>query len=177
MLIDSHSAEYTAVLVLAQQMCAAARTAPKARGLDYIKACVVTDEDKEYLADEMEALAKPLNYPFFERDAKNVRLSQAVVLIGTSYQTRGLGDGCGYCNRKNCSECMDDHSVCAYDNLDLGIAIGSAAALASDMHIDSRVMFSVGKAALNLHFLGDDVRVIMGIPLCASGKSPFFDRK
>jgi uncharacterized ferredoxin-like protein len=38
-------------------------------------------------------------------------------------------------------------------------------------------MFSAGRAAVNLHSLGVEVRVALGIPLSASGKSPFFDRK
>jgi uncharacterized ferredoxin-like protein len=37
-------------------------------------------------------------------------------------------------------------------------------------------MFSVGKAAIALKYLPEDVRVAFGIPLSAAGKNIFFDR-
>ena len=66
--------------------------------------------------------------------------------------------------------------MCAISIGDLGIAIGSAVNAAGLHHVDNRVMFSVGKAALNLGVLGEDVVVAYGIPLGVTGKSPFFDR-
>ncbi len=177
MIMNSNTAEQAAILNVAQNMCAAARTAPKTRGLDFIRTCILTGEDKDALAQEMDRLAPVLDYPFFERDARGVRDSYAVVLIGTTYQQRGLNEGCQYCNHKNCQECAQQNGVCAYDNIDLGIAVGSAAGIAADSRIDSRVIFSAGRAALSLKTLGDDVKVILAIPLCATGKSPYFDRK
>jgi uncharacterized ferredoxin-like protein len=59
--------------------------------------------------------------------------------------------------------------------MDLGIALGSAVALVSDNRVDNRIMFTIGKAAAALGFLGE-YNLIMGIPLSVSGKSPFFDR-
>ncbi|BBB92205.1 MAG TPA: DUF2148 domain-containing protein [Methylomusa anaerophila] len=38
------------------------------------------------------------------------------------------------------------------------------------------MMFSAGKTAVDLGFLGEAVKVAYGIPLSISGKSPFFDR-
>lgn len=174
---DSDSMEQTAVMAAAAAVCTAARTAPKTRGIDFISTCVLTGEEKDALADEMDRLAPVLDYPFLMRDAKNIRVSQAVVLIGTTYQQRGLNEGCGYCNRKNCTECAQDKSVCAYDNIDLGIAVGSAVSAAADARVDSRVMFSAGRAALSLGIMGEDVRVILAVPLSVTGKSPYFDRK
>jgi uncharacterized ferredoxin-like protein len=60
--------------------------------------------------------------------------------------------------------------------MDLGIAIGSAVSVAADNRIDNRVMFSAGRAGMNLKFLGGTARQVIGIPLAAKGKSPFFDR-
>ena len=60
--------------------------------------------------------------------------------------------------------------------MDAGIAVGSAAAIAADSRVDSRVMFSVGRAAMALKLLGD-ATLVLGIPVSVSGKSPFFDRK
>jgi uncharacterized ferredoxin-like protein len=38
-------------------------------------------------------------------------------------------------------------------------------------------MYSIGRAAINLKLLGNDVIIAYGIPLSISGKNPFFDRK
>jgi uncharacterized ferredoxin-like protein len=46
-----------------------------------------------------------------------------------------------------------------------------------DHRIDNRIMYSVGKAALDLGLLGKEAVVAYGIPLSATGKNPFFDRK
>ena len=66
---------------------------------------------------------------------------------------------------------------CVYATHDLGLAIGSAVALAADRRIDNRVMFSVGEAAYDLGFLPVAARIAMGIPLSATGKNPYYDRK
>ncbi len=58
----------------------------------------------------------------------------------------------------------------------LGIAVGSACATASDLRLDTRVMFSAGMAAQRLGMLGD-CKCVMAIPVSASSKNPFFDRK
>lgn len=158
-------------------MAAAARTAPKTRGKDYLHTAVVTGEELEQLAQAMERLAEEKGYAFCKRDAGNLRNSMAVVLIGTEYHQRGLNDGCQYCNFENCKACADQGGVCFYDPLDLGIAIGSAVSIAADNRVDNRVMFSVGRAAQNLKLLGEDVQAIIGIPVSVSKKSPYFDRK
>lgn len=177
MIYDEKTVEKEAVLQAAQSMCAAARTAPKTRGEDHLRTCVVTDESLDDLAQELERLAPVYGYDFFVRDAKNVRQSQAVVLIGTTYQQRGMNEGCQLCHFENCGECAKHDAVCVYDNLDLGIALGCAVSLAATLGIDNRIMFSVGKAALSLELLGDDIQSVFAIPLSVSGKSPFFDRK
>ena len=174
---DSKKLEEKAVLDTAARMCAAARTSPKTRGIDFIRTCVLTGEEKEALAQEMDRLAPVLDYPFFTRDAGNIRASQAVVLIGTSYQQRGLNEGCQYCNHTNCGECAQQNGVCSYDNVDLGIAVGSAVSAAADSRIDNRVMFSAGRAALSMQVMDEDVKVIPAVPLSAGSKSPYFDRK
>ncbi|MDO4287589.1 MAG: DUF2148 domain-containing protein [Eubacterium sp.] len=176
MIIDGKMAERDAVLQTAAQMCAAARTAPKTRGMDYIKTCIVTGEDREQLAAEMERLAAQLDYAFFTRDAGCVRKSEAVVLVGVTGARRGLNEGCGYCNNENCAACAAVDGICVYDPMDLGIALGSAVSVAADNRVDSRIMFSAGKAGLSLGFLGEDVSIVMGIPVSATGKSPYFDR-
>ena len=177
MIYTSEQLEREAVLDTAQRMCAAARTAPKAKGIDNIVALTLTEEDKDRVADEMERLSEPLGYKFFLRDAKNVRAAQALVLLGIREGQRGLNAGCRHCHFENCADCADHGGVCVYDPMDLGIAIGSAVAAAADDRVDNRVLFSAGRAAMSLELLGADVAMVMGIPLAVAGKSPFFDRK
>ena len=58
----------------------------------------------------------------------------------------------------------------------IGIAIGSACATAADLRVDTRVMFSAGLAAQQLEWL-PGCRSVYAIPVSASTKNPFFDRK
>ena len=177
MIYHSEYIELEAVLDTARRMCTAARTAPKAKGIDHIVTMVLTGEDKDRVADELERLSEPLQYRFFLRDAGNVRAAQALVLIGTREGQRGLNAGCRHCRFEDCADCADKGGVCVYDPMDLGIAIGSAVAVAADERVDNRVLFSAGRAAMSLNLMGEDVHMVMGIPLSVKGKNPFFDRK
>lgn len=95
----------------------------------------------------------------------------------TAPKARGLNECCDWCNQANCQGCRENQSVCVFDPMDLGIALGSAVSVASMNHVDNRIMFSVGKGALSLGMLGPEVKMILGIPLAAAGKAPYFDRK
>ena len=158
-------------------MCAAARTAPKACGTDHLETCIVTGEDKGKLADEMQRIGERLNHKAFLRDAGNVRASGAVVLIGCVLETRGLNEACALCKRKNCAENEETDCVCVFDPMDLGIALGSAVSIAADNRLDNRMMFTAGQAAIALKIFPEDIKIVIGIPLSASKKSPYFDRK
>ena len=177
MITDSKKAEEQAVLNLAYGICAAMRTAPKTRGVDHLETAILINEDKKKLSDEMRRIGKSLGEAgnTFVRDAGNVDKSEAVVLVGAKYETRGLNERCGLCGFKGCAECSGAGATCIFTPLDLGIALGSAVALVSDNRVDSRIMFTIGKAAASLGLLGE-YKMIMGIPLSVSGKSPFFDR-
>jgi uncharacterized ferredoxin-like protein len=118
----------------------------------------------------------PDNGKHFIRDAENVDTAQAVVLIGAKYMTRGLGDMCGLCGFTDCAACAEAGAACVFTAMDLGIALGSAVSLLADKRIDNRIMFTVGKAAASLGLLGE-YKMIIGIPLSVSGKTPFFDRE
>ena len=56
-------------------------------------------------------------------------------------------------------------------------AVSTAAAAAADARVDCRVLFSAGRAAMELGLMGEDVKMVMALPLSVTGKSPFFDRK
>lgn len=177
MFIFEKQAEEDAIIQTAKIMCQAARTAPKAKGLDYIRTAILTGEEKDRLADEMEQLGNKFGYSFCLRDALNVQTSTAVVLIGAKNVPRGLNDGCQFCGFENCQACIKNCGQCAYTGIDLGVAVGSAVSVAADFRVDNRIMFSVGRAAVEMKLLGSDVTQVMGIPLSATGKSPVFDRK
>lgn len=165
------------ILDAAKNMLIAARTAPKARGTDNVHLLIITGSDILKLSNHMKIIAARDNVAFFERDAINLEQSSAVVLLGTPYKSLGLKN-CGWCGFPTCAEKeLHPNNPCVYNVHDLGIAVGSAVSVASDYKVDNRVMFSVGKAALELNFFSTEVKMAFGIPLSASGKNPFFDRK
>ncbi|MEN1761231.1 ferredoxin domain-containing protein [Anoxynatronum sibiricum] len=175
MIYKSKELEKQAAMQVAQLMAAAARTAPKGKGADRLEMMVLDGTDKETLSQEMRRIAEDSGAAFFQRDAGNVDDSQVVLLIGTRNGVAGV-PVCGFCGFKNCAENVQHNGICAFATGDLGIAVGSAVSVAADHRCDNRIMFSAGKAALNLGYFGDDVIIAYGIPLAIKGKSPFFDR-
>jgi len=162
------------VLQAARQMMVAARTAPKAKGIDILEMAVVTDDDKRRLSDEMLTIAEEKDMKFFIRDAENILQADAVLIIGTRQKEQGLN--CAHCGYNSC-ESKPAQTPCVINTIDVGIALGSACAKAADLRVDTRVMFSAGFAAQRLKMLGDDCHCVMAIPVSASSKNPFFDRK
>jgi len=162
------------VIQAARQMMVAARTAPKAKGIDIIEMALVTESDIQRLSDEMLVLSEETGMKFLIRDANNILQADVVLVLGTRRQSQGLN--CSHCGFQTCVTKPAD-TPCAINTVDLGIAIGSACAKASDLRVDTRVMFSAGMAAQRLGFLGDGCVCVMAIPVCASSKNPFFDRK
>ena len=177
MFVNSKKAEETAIINLAYSVCAAARTAPKACGIDHIETAVLTGDDKDRIAAEMRVIGESLGESgkFFCRDADNVDASGAVVLIGAKYETRGLGAICKLCGFDDCGACHNAGAAYVFTSMDLGIALGSAVSLVADNRVDNRIMFTIGQAAARLGMLGE-YKLIMGVPLSASGKSVFYDR-
>lgn len=163
---------------VAEKMMIAARTAPKARGMDNLEIAVADSEIIRLLSDKMRELGSRLNAPGMIRDAENLENAKAVLLIGTRIKSTGLQERCAFCGYKNCIE-KDKYpdQPCVYNTHDLGLAVGSAVSIAADNRTDTRVMYSIGKAAVELKLLGNEVKIAMGIPLSATAKNPFFDRK
>ena len=179
MLYDSHEMEQKAILDAAALICAAARTAPKAKGIDNIVTLVLTGEDIAILSKKMQEIGlREFGQPegHFARDAANLLQAQAVVLIGVKRHWYGL-PYCSMCGFTNCDECKKANANCAFAPIDLGIAIGSAVAAAADLRIDNRILFSAGKAAEEMGYLDGQDIIWQGIPLSIGGKNPFFDRK
>lgn len=157
---------------IAKMLMTAARTAPKARGTDNLVLAVATDDSIVEIAAKMRELAAERNMEFLNRDADNILQCGALVLFGMKISPLGLN--CAACGFPTCGE-KPKNVPCFFNANDLGIAIGSAASLAADMRVDSRVMFSVGQAVLALDMM-PDCSMILALPLAVKGKSIFFDR-
>lgn len=176
MKITSQTAEQEAVLTIAKMMASAAKTAPKGIGVDRVDTLILTGEDLLPIIDEMKKLAKENQMAFFLRDAMNVEKSQAMLLIGTTYGYRGIAP-CGFCGNIDCATNRKKGGVCAFDTVDLGIAIGAATSIALTNQVDHRVLFSAAKAALNLGNYLPDCKLMMAIPVSSYSKDIYRDRK
>lgn len=175
-IVSSQESENYGIRVTATLMCTAARTAPKARGIDNIVTALVDKQEKQNLIDTMREIAKDFDNDTFARDADSIENCPILVLIGTKLSPINLRL-CGLCGFKDCVECVQKGGMCIFNPGDLGIAVGSAVAIAADNRVDNRIMYSAGFAAVKLKLLGEEVKIAYGIPLSATGKNPFFDRK
>lgn len=173
MILNERDARHEHILQVARQMMTAARTAPKGKGIDIIEMALITDEEIKLLSDTMVAMVEEHGMKFFLRDADNILNAECVILIGTREQAQGLN--CGHCGFATCAG-RTEGVPCSLNSIDVGIAIGSACATAADLRVDTRVMFSAGLAAQRLNWL-KDCKMVMAIPVSASSKNPFFDRK
>ena len=180
MLLNERTQRHEQVVASARQMLTAARTAPKARGVDIIEAILVEGDDLKLLAERMVEIGNERNRPSFIRDAGNVLQAECIVAIGTRYQSLGLN--CGHCGfatcaeRENSSDSQLFEVPCSLNSIDVGIAVGSACATAADLRLDTRVMYSIGVAVEQLGWIGEGIHLTMGIAVSASSKNPFFDR-
>ena len=169
------------VRMVADLMEVAARTAPKGVGKDFIEIKVLSENERIAIGKEMMRMANEPNRSNFDRDGQNVLDSDALVLIGL-LPHKGAGLNCGACGFPTCAE-MEGHPCnadfvggnCAIRLLDLGIAMGSAVKIASELNVDNRIMYRVGVAARRLGLA--KAQIVHGIPLSATGKNIFFDRQ
>ncbi len=163
---------------VAEKMLIAARTAPKARGVDLLVIAIAEKElIKEIAAKMLEMAEKRVAPQFFIRDANNILIAEALFLIGSKIKVFNLSP-CGMCGFANCEEKEKYPLVpCVFNTGDLGIAIGSAVSVAANERVDNRIMYSVGQAVLEMKLLGEEVKIAYGIPLSVTSKNPFFDRK
>lgn len=188
-ILTSKQAEPEAILTAAKLIMAAVTTAPKTRGVSTITSALLQGEDKERLAKGMEVQGakKAFSGDIFKRDAQNVRNSHAVLLIGvkgTMPKKPEKPMNCGACGYPTCAEFIrakkgkkgEDFPgpLCAFQIVDLGIALGVAARMAAELHIDNRLMYTVGSGAMEMGVLEADM--IVGLPLSINPKNIFFDR-
>lgn len=175
MLINERDTRSERLLQVANEMMTAARTAPKGKGFDIIEVALVTNETIKELSDAMLAYSEKTGLKFITRDAENILLAEFIVLVGTKQQIHSLN--CGYCGFDTCAAKNEFPDVpCAINTVDVGIALGSACAVAADHRVDSRIMFSVGRVVQELGMM-PGCSSIYGIPISCSSKNTFFDRK
>lgn len=155
-----------ALVQVAKLMVISAITAPKARGADNVVCRIMDDEETiNRIADKMEELAPELGEVFL-RDSRSLRNSKVLLLMGCKMTEAGM---------KVRIESIGITEDVALSIVNLGIALGSAVKTASILNVDNRIMFTVGKAAKELRLL--DADIVLGIPLNASSKNIYFDRR
>ena len=167
--------------IVAQLMAISATTAPKSKGENFVQTKVLEGKVLKEIADAMVAFGQRTKKKDFDRDAKNVAQSEAVVLIGLK-KANVLDLNCGACGFPDCKTLQKQKKVevefsgptCAFRLLDMGIALGSAVKTASMLNVDNRIMYRVGAVAREMKIIDWDF--VMGIPLSVTGKSIYFDR-
>jgi uncharacterized ferredoxin-like protein len=186
--LTSHQAEQDAILTAAKLIMAAITTSPKTRGVSTLSSVLIQGEEKEKLAKAMEDqfVKKNSRLEVFNRDARNIRQSAGVLLVGvkgTMPKKLENFQNCGACGFPSCAQFIRAEKkpaedfrgpLCAFQVIDLGIALGVAAKMAGELNIDNRIMYTAGAAAMNLGFLEADM--IIALPLSISEKNIFFDR-
>jgi len=177
-----------AITEAANLIAASARTSPKGRGVDNVAIAVVTGTEKDELAGAVERhLERKRNpLPFFKRDAEALRKSPAVILIGVKGTMPKRPENpinCGACGNETCADFIMAEKrkgedfvgpICIFEAVDLGIALGSAVKMASNLNMDNRLMYTIGAGAKDIELL--DADVIIGIPISLTGKNVYFDR-
>lgn len=162
---------------IAQRMIVAARTAPKGKGADTFVFRIAERQDIEAISKKMKEMGEKYEAGGFIRDAENILSSKFMILFGTTIKSVGLKK-CGMCGFKDCAEKEQHKEIpCVFNTGDLGIALGSAVSIATDCRVDNRIMYTVGQSVLEMGLLGEDVKIVYAIPLSATSKNPFFDRK
>ncbi|MBS4020994.1 MAG: hypothetical protein KGZ79_01035 [Dethiobacter sp.] len=165
---------------VAQLMALSARTAPKAGGKDFVEIKVIKGEELNRLADDMVSYGEESGKGNFDRDGKNVRNSDAVLLLALKDAGK-VGLNCGACGFSKCADLTEavkgpefDGPWCAWRLMDLGIALGSAVKTASILNADNRIMYRIGVSARRLEMI--EGQIVVGVPISVSGKSIYFDR-
>lgn len=165
-------------------MAAAATTAPKSKGFDDLTVEVIGQKEIRQIANEIRKMWREEftngTFWFLGPDAEAIETSTTMLLLGIHAKRPPLQLDCGACGYEACEDYEEavtknkTKALCAFKVLDLGVALSSAAKVASQNFIDNRIMWSAGMAAKRLGLIKGDL--VFGIPLAASGSNPYFDR-
>jgi uncharacterized ferredoxin-like protein len=180
------------------QLCAvAAMTAPKSGGQLFLKGSkpfieTVVVEDQETLsrlAGWLRERGNKLKDAIWFRDADSAEKLDLVLFVGLAKWYPPVYD-CGACGYATCAEFLRarEHNqtkdaedwefpgpICQLRCVDLGIAVGSAAKVASLHNIDCRCQTRIAAAARHLGIIQADLAVALSMSV--SHKNIFFDKK
>jgi uncharacterized ferredoxin-like protein len=181
---------------VAKLMAAAAITAPKSGGQLFlagkhlfIETVIVDDRDTlNRLAAWMRARGKERREAIWFRDAEAADAIDAVLFVGLADWYPPVYD-CGACGYATCAEfthatkqLRDDSEElefvgpqCNLRDIDLGIAVGSAAKTAAIHSIDARCQTRIAVAARKLSLIKADIAVALSLSL--THKAVGFDRR
>jgi uncharacterized ferredoxin-like protein len=198
--MNQHEIFMEALRHVAQLCAVAAMTAPKSGGQlfskgakPFIETVIIEDKDTlKRLADWLRARGTKLKAPIWFRDAETAEKLDLVLFIGLAKWYPPVYD-CGACGYATCAEFlrarehnaqqkpagMEDWEfpgpICQLRAVDLGIAVGSAAKIASMNNIDARCQTRIAAAARHLGIIHADLAVALSMSV--SHKNIFFDRK
>src|SRR5207248_1670295 len=182
---------------VAELMAAAAITAPKSGGQLFLAAkanfmeTVIVDDpaSRGELAAWMRARGKERRERIWFRDAEAAESVDAILFVGLLPEWYPPNYDCGACGYATCAEFLhhtkrlrDDSAelefhgpVCNLRDIDLGIAVGSAAKTAAIHSVDCRCQTRAAVAARKLGVIHADVAVALSLSL--THKAVGFDRR
>ena len=83
MVIDERESRHDYIVDAARQIMTAGRTAPKGKGIDNIEIVTLTQNSILEVAGALRVSAEETGLKFFLRDADNIELAEAVILVGS----------------------------------------------------------------------------------------------
>jgi uncharacterized ferredoxin-like protein len=181
---------------VAQLMAAAAITAPKSGGQlflagkpNFMETVIVDDSDaRRRPASWMRARGKERRERIWFGDAEAAEAVDAILFVGLLPGWYPPGYDCGACGYATCAEFLNHtktvrtqsaelefaRPVCNLRDVDLGIAVGSAAKTAAIHSIDCRCQTRVATAARKLGLIQGDHAVALSLSM--THKAVGFDR-
>jgi uncharacterized ferredoxin-like protein len=195
--IDYEELRVETVVQVAKLMAGAAITAPKSGGQlvlagkhNFMETVVVVDADaRAELAGWLRARGAERRETIWFRDADVAEAVDAILFVGLRPDWYPPNYDCGACGYSTCAEFLhvtkplrDDSTelefsgpVCNLRDIDLGIAVGSAARTASLHAIDCRCQTRVAVAARKLGVISADHAVALSLSM--THKAIGFDRR
>src|SRR5262245_25276068 len=194
--LDYDTIRADTVAQVAKLMAAAAITAPKSGGQlflagkpNFMETVIVSDADARHeLAEWLRARGVERRETIWFRDADVAEAVDAILFVGIADWYPPNYD-CGACGYATCAEFLhatkqlrDDSSelefagpTCNLRDVDLGIAVGSAAKTAALHSIDCRCQTRISVAARKLGIIQADIAVALSLSMTA--KAIGFDRQ
>jgi uncharacterized ferredoxin-like protein len=182
---------------VAKLMAAAAITAPKSGGQlflagkpNFLETVIVDDlETRQRIADWLRARGKERREQIWFRDAEVALAVDAILFVGLAPNWYPPNYDCGACGYATCAEFLhetralrDDSDelefrgpTCNLRDIDLGIAVGSAAKTATMHSIDCRCQTRAVVAARKLEIITAEVGVALSLSM--THKAEGFDRR